>query len=200
MNNIFAIPTRLFLAAMTVLMLYAIMIVLIESNEPLVLKPPAPAIPPINLPDRTLTEVEDPLIPSRPVEPIDAPLVPNQPIVTAGSTYGLGGTFKYVPPDVVGPVGAGGTTILTPVYIPQPIFPSKAIRRGVGGYAVIQLTVTDTGRATDIQIIEEHPTGFNFGKEAAKAGTKLKYSPKMVDGMAQSVSGIFYKFTFQTPE
>ncbi len=84
-----------------------------------------------------------------------------------------------------------------PVYVPQPEYPRRAQTRGKEGYAVIEVIITTTGGTRDPILIEEFPEGWGFGKAALKAASKLKYNPRVVDGIGQEVPGVLYKFTFQ---
>ena len=84
-----------------------------------------------------------------------------------------------------------------PVYVPQPQYPRRAQTRGKEGYAVVAVTITTVGNVRDPVMVEEFPEGWGFGSAALKAAAKLKYSPKIVDGVPQEVSGVLYKFTFQ---
>jgi hypothetical protein len=59
--------------------------------------------------------------------------------------------------------GEGGSFV--PVFIPTPDYPRLAQRRGVEGYAVVELTISKSGRATDILIVEEWPESYEFGEE-----------------------------------
>ena len=47
------------------------------------------------------------------------------------------------------------------------------------------------------KMIEEFPEGWGFGRAALKAADKLKYNPRVVDGVGQEVPGVLYKFSFQ---
>jgi TonB family protein len=87
--------------------------------------------------------------------------------------------------------------IVHPIYVPQPQYPRRAQTRGKEGYAVILFTVTTTGGIRDPVLIEEVPEGWGFGRAAVKAANKLKYNPFVIDGQAQEMSGVKYKFTFQ---
>jgi protein TonB len=84
-----------------------------------------------------------------------------------------------------------------PVYVPQPQYPRRAQTRGKEGYAVIEVIITTTGGTRDPIMVEEFPEGWGFGRAALKAASKLKYNPRVVDGVGQEVSGVLYKFTFQ---
>ena len=84
-----------------------------------------------------------------------------------------------------------------PVYIPQPQYPRRAQTRGKEGYAVVEVIITTTGGVRDPKMIEEFPEGWGFGRAAVKAADKLKYNPRVVDGVGQEVPGVLYKFSFQ---
>ena len=83
-----------------------------------------------------------------------------------------------------------------PVYVPQPQYPRRAQSRGKEGYAVIEVIITTTGGVRDPKLLEEDPEGWGFGRAALKAALKLKYNPRVVDGVGQEVPGVLYKFTF----
>jgi protein TonB len=84
-----------------------------------------------------------------------------------------------------------------PVYVPQPQYPRRAQTRGKEGYAVVEVIITSTGGVRDPVMIEEFPEGWGFGRAAVKAALKLKYNPRVVDGVGQEVPGVLYKFSFQ---
>lgn len=83
-----------------------------------------------------------------------------------------------------------------PVYVPQPVYPRRAQTRGKEGYAVVQVIITTAGGVRDPVMIEEYPEGWGFGRSAVQAAKKLKYNPRIVDGVAEEQSGVLYKFTF----
>ncbi len=97
-------------------------------------------------------------------------------------------------------IGTGGDvprdTDYIPVYIPQARYPARAEKSCKTGYAVVEVTVTTTGAVRDIKMLEEWPENYGFGKSAAKAAEKLKYNPKVVNGVPQEVPGVLYKYTF----
>ena len=83
-----------------------------------------------------------------------------------------------------------------PVYVPQPQYPRRAQSRGKEGYAVIEVIIPTPGGVRDPKLLEEDPEGWGFGRAAMKAALKLKYNPRVVDGVGQEVPGVLYKFTF----
>jgi TonB family protein len=83
------------------------------------------------------------------------------------------------------------------IFEPQAFHPRRAQTRGIEGYAVIQVVITTTGGVRDPILIEEFPEGWGFGRAALRAASKLKYNPRVVDGVGQEVPGVLYKFNFQ---
>lgn len=98
-------------------------------------------------------------------------------------------------------IGMGGSftrdSDFIPVYVPQPDYPPIALRRGISGYAVIAVIITKTGEVRDPTLVEEYPQNKGFGKYALRAAKKLKYKPRMVNGVAVEVPNVLYKFSFQ---
>ena len=62
---------------------------------------------------------------------------------------------------------------------------------------MVEVIITTTGGVRDPVMVEEWPEGCGFGRAAIKAASKLKYNPRVVDGVGQEVTGVLYKFTFQ---
>lgn len=106
------------------------------------------------------------------------------PKLAGGLNIGLGGGFAK-------------DSDYIPVYIPQPQYPRRAQTRGVSGYAVVEVIITTTGSVRDPRLLEEYPENYGFGRAALKAADKLKYNPRVIDGVPQEVPGVLYKFTFQ---
>lgn len=105
--------------------------------------------------------------------------------------------FKVPSPEVFDKVQTPIQRAYIPVFVPQPQYPRRAQGRGTEGYAVVEVTITTLGSVSEPVMVEEWPKGWGFGKAALKAAQKLKYSPKIVDGVPQEVKGVLYKFTFQ---
>lgn len=146
--------------------------------------------------DRTennkLTEVE------KPDEPEEMPEIPEQQMefeapenVVNMSAPKAGGNLK------IGNSGFARDSDFIPVYVPQPQYPRRAQTRAKEGYAVVEVIITTTGGVRDPILIEEWPEGWGFGRSALKASNKLKYNPRVVDGVPQEVTGVMYKFTFK---
>ena len=99
----------------------------------------------------------------------------------------------------IGQSQKGERADLVPLFVKNPDYPRFAQTRSISGYALIELTISKEGRATDVVLIEESPESLGFGEEALKASAAIIYAPRFVDGVAQEVPGVIYKYNFKMP-
>ena len=85
----------------------------------------------------------------------------------------------------------------TPIFVPQPHYPRRAMARGVEGYAVVEFVVTTSGDVRDPVIIDEYPEDWGFDRSALFAAKGIKFQPFILDGFAKEIPGVKYKFTFK---
>lgn len=159
-----------------------------------------------------VVQVTDPIDPKRKswiVEPLEIIKIEDEWIEFDDKFVGPDGPKIDIrptkPPKGTGP-GFGGFGEQTdgdylPVVRVSAQYPRRAISQGIEGYAVVELTVGAGGAVVpgSIIIVAAEPDGI-FDKEAKKAAAKFKYKPRIVDGIAQSVSGVRYRFTFTLAE
>jgi protein TonB len=86
-----------------------------------------------------------------------------------------------------------------PIVKVQPIYPRRALSRGIEGYVIVEFTVTSMGTTKDHVIVEAQPSGI-FDRAAIQAAAKFKYKPRVVDGVAIEVPGVQNKITFLIEE
>lgn len=99
-------------------------------------------------------------------------------------------------PNIGNEGGFARDTDMIPIYIPEPRYPPRAQKTGKGGYAVVSVTVTEIGSTTDIQLLEEWPENYGFGRASVKAAEKLKYNPRVINGKPVPVPDVLYRFVF----
>jgi len=87
-----------------------------------------------------------------------------------------------------------------PIVKVAPIYPQRALSRGVEGYCVVQYTVTKQGTTRDPFVIEDECTSSLFQRASVQAALKFKYKPRVVDGQAIEVPGVQNKFTYEIQE
>jgi protein TonB len=186
------------LGVVVTLSLVFVMFKLIDSGNKGLDEQPAYKIPDFLHVERDRTENAKMTEVEKPDEPEDMPDIPEEQVefeapenVVNMAAPKAGGNLS------IGNSGFSRDSDYIPVYVPQPQYPRRAQTRGKEGYAVVQVIITTVGGVRDPILIEEWPEGWGFGRSAVKAAKKLKYNPRVVDGVAEEVPGVLYKFTFQ---
>lgn len=112
---------------------------------------------------------------------------PPKPTVAAGPDFGG--------------FGAQADGDFLPIVRVAAQYPRRAMQQGIEGYAIVELTVGADGTVSpgSITVVDAAPQGV-FDKEAQKAAAKFKYKPRVVNGVAQPVSGVRYRFSFNLAE
>jgi protein TonB len=139
-------------------------------------KPPKPPETPPETPPQDMDNVD----PDAPTINIAAP--------TVSSTMDIG--------------GPGGMNIAEGDYLPivrvAPVYPARALSRGLEGYVDMSFTVTTAGTVTDP--IVSFSTSSLFERAATRAVLKFKYKPRVVDGIPVDVPGVKTRITFKIEE
>jgi len=87
-----------------------------------------------------------------------------------------------------------------PIVKVAPIYPNRALTRGIEGYCVVQYTVTRQGTVKDPVIVATQCTSDLFHSASLNAALKFKYKPRIMDGEAVEVPGVQNKFTYEITE
>jgi len=87
-----------------------------------------------------------------------------------------------------------------PIVKVAPIYPQRALSRGVEGYCVVQYVVTRKGTIRDPFIVDDQCTSSLFHRASLQAALKFKYKPRVIDGEAVEVPGVQNKFTYEIEE
>jgi protein TonB len=83
-----------------------------------------------------------------------------------------------------------------PIVRVEPVYPRRALTRGIEGYVLLEFTVTETGSVSDPVVIEAQPPGI-FDRAAIQAALRFKYQPRVVDGQPIAVAGVRNMITFE---
>ncbi len=98
--------------------------------------------------------------------------------------------------------GPGGMNIAEGDYLPivrvAPVYPARALSRGLEGYVDMSFTVTTAGTVKDA--IVSFSTSSLFERAATRAVLKFKYKPRVVDGIPVDVVGVKTRITFKIEE
>ncbi|CAI8166841.1 MAG: Uncharacterised protein [Cellvibrionales bacterium UBA7375] len=186
------------LGVLVTLSLVFVMFKLIDSGNKDIDEQPAYKIPDFLHVERERTENTKMTEVEKPDEPEEMPDIPEEQIEFEAPENAVNMAAPKAGGNLsIGNSGFSRDSDYIPVYVPQPQYPRRAQTRGKEGYAVVQVIITTVGGVRDPIMIEEYPEGWGFGRSAVKAAKKLKYNPRVVDGVAEEVPGVLYKFTFQ---
>ena len=186
------------LGVLVTLSLVFVMFKLIDSGNKDMDEQPAYKIPDFLHVERERTENAKMTEVEKPDEPEEMPDIPEEQIEFEAPENAVNMAAPKAGGNLsIGNSGFSRDSDYIPVYVPQPQYPRRAQTRGKEGYAVVQVIITTVGGVRDPIMIEECPEGWGFGRSAVKAAKKLKYNPRVVDGVAEEVPGVLYKFTFQ---
>ncbi|MDH3533072.1 MAG: energy transducer TonB [Gammaproteobacteria bacterium] len=139
-------------------------------------KPPKPPETPPETPPQDMDNIDP-----------DAPSI-NIPTPTVATNTDIG--------------GPGGMNIAEGDYLPivrvAPVYPARALSRGLEGYVDLSFTVTTAGTVRDPIVI--FSTSSLFERAATRAVLKFKYKPRVVDGVPVDVPGVKTRITFKIEE
>ena len=95
--------------------------------------------------------------------------------------------------------GPGGMNIAEGDYLPivrvAPVYPARALSRGLEGYVDLSFTVTTAGTVRDPVVM--FSTSSLFERAATRAVLKFKYKPRVVDGVPVDVPNVKTRITFK---
>jgi len=198
-------------AAMTISLFY-LMQSLIASNKQALDESPV-----FNIVDFTrVRQVQEVQTTKRRAEPPPVPDVPPPPLQIAVSTTKSATDWSntFTPPpskvDVDLTIGLFSDGERLPVVKVQPIYPQRALERGLIGWVIVEFTVDEIGRVINPVVVDncvtplvadhtectDHP-GRMFDRSALRAASKFKYKPLVVDGIAMASPGVRNRITFE---
>ena len=140
------------------------------------------------------------LIPEKPPKPPETP--PETPPQDMDNIDPDAPSIDIPRPDVSANMdigGPGGMNIAEGDYLPivrvAPVYPSRALSRGLEGFVDMSFTVTTAGTVKDPIVLQS--TSSLFERAATRAVLKFKYKPRVVDGVPVEVSGVKTSITFE---
>jgi protein TonB len=141
--------------------------------------------------------------PEKPPKPPETP--PETPPQDMDNIDPSAPTINVAPPTVSAETsigGPGGMNIAEGDYLPivrvAPVYPARALSRGLEGYVDMAFTVTTTGTVKDPVVV--FSTSSLFERAAIRAVLKFKYKPRVVDGVPVEVPNVKTRITFKIEE
>lgn len=190
-------PISFLMAILVTLGLICAMYALIKLDEPTLEKEES-----LNLPDfqptprnedvQTITPKppKPELLAEQPDIP-DAKVVPDR--VDVNSNLALGAVKVGINRDLAGFNSSDGEYL--PVFRAPPIFPRRALERGICGWVELTYTVTSAGTTRDAVVTAS--SSKMFERNAVKAANKYKYKPRQIGGKPVDVPGVPIRIKFE---
>ena len=200
-RNLLALPT----AALVTFFLFALMVSLIEFSDKSIDKNKRIKLPDIHMPE---VEIELQRIIEKPEKPeldeTPPPDIPEQDFdkIDGNAEVGAVGAPGKIKAKLDLNIGAGLQATdgeYLPIVKVAPIYPRRALSRGIEGYVLLEYTVTKQGTVRDPIVVEANPSSV-FDKAAIKSAMRYKYKPRVVDGVPVEVPGVQTKITFEIAE
>ncbi len=97
--------------------------------------------------------------------------------------------------------GAGGAVYQEPelVRAVAPVYPRRALSRGIEGDCLVEYTVTTEGTTIDVVAVDCEPPGY-FERSSISAAKQFEYRPGRVNGRPVNVHGRRYLFQYRIEE
>lgn len=106
------------------------------------------------------------------------------------------GVAGFVSPGSLAPVdGVQPDRGYLPIVKVAPIYPPRARRESVQGYAIVEYTVDVEGATRDVRVVETSSSLFDLA--VAASAEKYKYRPCVIDGRPVNVRGVRTKVVFR---
>ena len=141
--------------------------------------------------------------PEKPPKPPETP--PETPPQDMDNVNPDAPTISVAPPTVSTDTSIGGPAGMNvaegdylPIVRVAPVYPARALSRGLEGYVDLSFTVTTAGTVRDPVVI--FSTSSLFERAATRAVLKFKYKPRVVDGVPVDVPNVKTRITFKIEE
>lgn len=183
------------------LILFYVMQSLIQSGGSALTDPPRGSVLDFVRVPREETVEQKERKPRKPPPPKEPPPQMDQPQLDAATPNSDGAAMDFGA-DVASDVALDGGQSLQsgdgeylPIRRVAPVYPRRALQRGIEGYVVVEFTVTKVGAVRDPIVIEAQPEGI-FEQAAIAAAAKFKYKPRTVNGVETEVAGVRTRIRF----
>ena len=100
--------------------------------------------------------------------------------------------------DVGGGLGFGtGDGEYLPIVKVAPIYPRRALERGITGECLVTYTVTTSGTVRDVSVVEGQCPERVFERPSVDAALRFRYKPRVINGEAVEVTGVYNRFYYE---
>lgn len=130
---------------------------------------------------------------------------PDTPPMDNSDASNSGQTLAVSAPMVDGAMGLerGGIGLGTgdgeylPIVKVAPVYPRQALIRGIEGDCLVKYTVTGSGTVKNVEVIEDKCDDPLFYRPSREAALRFRYKPRIIDGEAVEVKGVYNRFFYR---
>ncbi len=136
----------------------------------------------------------------KPEKPPEPEVPPDMPTPNNADNFDNSMSVSLSAPSLSADLNIGGVGFgvsdgeYLPIVKVAPVYPSRALSRGLEGNCILEFTVTRTGTVQDVTTVE--CTSSLFERAATQAALKFKYKPRVFDGEPVDVRGVQHLITF----
>jgi protein TonB len=138
--------------------------------------------------------------PERP-EPQEAPEVPPMDASSSAAGEVLAVTAPSAPGGGLdigrGGLGLGGDGEYLPIVKVAPVYPRRALERGITGQCLVSYTVTTSGTVRDVSVVEEYCDDPLFRRPSVEAALRFKYKPRVINDTPVEVTDVYNMFYYE---
>lgn len=103
--------------------------------------------------------------------------------------------------DIGAGIGLGtGDGEYLPIVKVAPVYPRRALERGITGTCLVTYTVTTLGTVKDVTVVEGGCESDIFARPSVDAAYRFKYKPRVINGEAVEVLGVYNRFYYEQEE
>lgn len=188
-------------AGITLALFYLMQSLIASGNTALTDPPKGTVLDYVRVPkEETVQQKENK--PRKPPPPKEPPPPMEQPQLDSASPNAEGSSLNFAEAISADVALDGGLALdsgdgeYLPIVKVAPVYPRRALQRGIEGYVIVEFTVTKQGSVRDPLVVEAQPQGI-FERAALDAALKFKYKPRVINGEATDVSGIQNRISFE---
>lgn len=133
--------------------------------------------------------------------------IPDAPPADRSAAQGAGDILTVSAPTGLGDglaIGRGGIGLgsgdgeYLPIVKVAPVYPRRALQRGITGECLVRYTVTTSGTVRDVVVLEEYCDDPLFHRPSVEAAQRFKYKPRVIDGTAVEVTEVYNMFHYES--
>lgn len=132
--------------------------------------------------------------------------IPDAPPMNDRSAQGAGDFLAVSAPAAPGAgldIGRGGLGLgsgdgeYLPIVKVAPVYPRRALLRGITGDCLVRYTVTTSGTVRDVEVMEDYCDDPLFYRPSVEAALRFKYKPRVIDGTPVEVREVYNRFQYR---